>query len=160
VSAPESDPESSVPPGTWDQPHALSQDAKLIRLVCQKLIAKGLGERPPPITTRAILALIDAHANDLADMQRAISQLEDVYSHITSGSLSKWNTDPIHIKQAHDDAIEQAYKEGQSDAREAAGASFVCETCGKPASIATAVNADREIVYSCKACFAARPDSE
>jgi hypothetical protein len=88
--------------GDWNQPHALSAEADAVRELCRQGIAVG---------PQRLRALLDAHANDLTDMNRCVSQVEEVYVHIAG--LSKWNTDPIHIKQAHDDAVDKAEREGR-----------------------------------------------
>lgn len=93
----------------WNQPHALSDEAALVRDACRNMVERGHGDGEAPITAGALLALLDAHTNDLADMRKCVDQVEEVYMHIAG--LSKWNTDPIWIKGAHDDAIEKAEKE-------------------------------------------------
>lgn len=97
--------------GKPDQPYALSEEAEAWRARLRTAVDGGWACLPSVPEAARLLAILDAHANDLADMQRAVSQIEEVYYHITGGQLSKWQTDPVHIKQAHDGACAQAAKD-------------------------------------------------
>jgi|SRR6478736_5589737 len=60
--------------------------------------------------------LLDQIKRELHDYKTLLKNVPLVYDEITGGRISKPNTDPVHVIQAVNDRIDEAYDEGYADA--------------------------------------------
>jgi hypothetical protein len=61
---------------------------------------------------------LDALKRELHDYRALLENVPEVYAHVSGGKVSKANTDPVHVKAAHEDLLDAAYDGGKADERE------------------------------------------